>query len=242
MPRPAAAQAHAGHYEPADIEYGARLYSSHCVTCHGERGDSMPGASLGTGKFRRAGSDRELAAVIRDGVPGTAMVPNRYTESELSALVAYLRNMGTVDLRGIAAGDPARGRALFDGKGDCGSCHRVDGRGPRFAPDLSNIGAVRTAALLRRTLRDPTGALLPINRTVRAVLEDGTVIVGRRLNEDTFTVQLIDEHERLVSIDKADLRELTASMESRMPSYAGALDEDEEADLVAYLLTLKGSN
>jgi putative heme-binding domain-containing protein len=240
--RPAAAQTHAGQYEPADIEYGARLYLSHCVTCHGERGDSMPGASLGSGKFRRAGSDRELMGVIRDGIVGTAMVPNKYTDSEATALVAYLRNMGSVDLSGVVGGDAERGRELFDGKGDCGSCHRVGGRGPRFAPDLSNIGAVRTAATLRRALLDPNAALLPINRTVRAVLRDGTVITGRRLNEDTFTVQLIDEGERLVSLRKADLRELTPSPESRMPSYEMVFSEEERADLVAYLLTLKGSS
>lgn len=233
---------HAGQYEPADIEYGARLYSGHCMTCHGERGDSMPGANLGSGRFRNAGNDRELMGVIRDGVPGTAMIPNRYTESELTALVAYLRNMGSVDLDGIATGDPDRGRMLFEGKGECGSCHRVAGRGPRAAPDLSNIGAIRTAASLRRALLDPDEALLPINRPVRAVHRDGSIVTGRRLNEDTFTVQLIDENGRLVSLGKSDLRELAVSAEASMPSYANELTDAERADLVAYLLTLQGMN
>jgi putative heme-binding domain-containing protein len=236
------AQTHAGQYEPADIEYGARLYSGACVTCHGERGDSMPGVNLGSGRFRRASSDRELTAVVRDGVPGTAMVPNKYTESELGALVAYLRNMGSVDLGRLVAGDPARGKELFEAKGNCGSCHRVGGRGPRVAPDLSNVGAIRTAAALQRSLLDPREALLPINRPVRAVLRNGTVVSGRRLNEDTHTVQLVDERERLVSLRKSDLRELAVSSEARMPSYEALLNEEERVDVVAYLLTLKGTN
>jgi cytochrome c oxidase cbb3-type subunit III len=236
------AQEHAGQYAEADIEYGARLYSGHCVTCHGERGDSMPGVNLRSGNFRRAPSDRDVTNLISNGIPDTAMIPTAYTPSELAALVAYLRNMGTIDLAGMPSGDERRGRELFVGKGECDSCHRVDGIGPRFAPDLSNIGAVRTAATLERSLLDPNEALLPVNRPVRAVLRDGTAIEGRRLNEDTFTVQIIDREERLWSLDKSTLRDYRVEEEARMPSYEDVFDEQERADLVTYMLTLKGQN
>jgi putative heme-binding domain-containing protein len=238
----AQAPAHAGQYEQADIEYGAQLYSGHCVVCHGERGDAMPGANLGTGRFRNAETDRDLTNVIRNGLPGTAMAPSAYTETELGALVAFLRNMGSVNLSTVAIGDATRGRELFEGKGDCGSCHRVGSRGSRTGPDLSSIGASRTAATLQRVLVDPDGAMLPINRPVRAVLRDGTVVVGRRLNEDTFTVQLVSADGRLVSIDRANLREYAIGSEATMPSYAESLTDAERADLVAYLLSLKGPN
>ena len=244
LPAAAAAQApsHAGQYEQADIEYGAQLYSGHCVVCHGERGDAMPGANLGTGKFRHAETDRDLTNVIRNGVPGTAMAPSAYTESELGALVAYLRNMGAVNLADVKVGDAARGRTLFVGKGNCAGCHRVGADGPRAAPDLTSIGAIRTAATLERSLLDPNAAMLPINRPVRVVLRDGTVINGRRLNEDTFTVQLLDSNERLVSLDRSDIRDYMVSDVATMPSYATSLTEAERADLVAYLLSLKGPN
>jgi len=62
----------------------------------------------------------------------------------------------------------------------------------------------------------------------------------RRLNEDTYTVQLLDDQERLVSLTKADLREYTILTSSPMPSYKESLSADELADLVAYLLSLKG--
>ena len=91
-----------------------------------------------------------------------------------------------------------------------------------------------------RSLTDPVSQMMPINRPVRAVTRDGTVINGRRLNEDTYTVQLIDDQERLVSLTKADLRDLTVLTSSPMPSYRGRLDDEEIADVVAYLLTLKG--
>ena len=82
--------------------------------------------------------------------------------------------------------------------------------------------------------------MMPINRPVRAVTRDGTVINGRRLNEDTYTVQLIDDRERLLSLNKADLREYTILTTSPMPSYKDTLSADELADLLAYLLSLKG--
>jgi cytochrome c oxidase cbb3-type subunit III len=233
---------HAGQYEQADIEHGARLYGGHCITCHGERGDTMPGANLGSGKFRHAETDRDLSNVIRNGVPGTAMAPSAYTDTELGAIVAYLRNMGSVDLRLAAQGDPISGRALFAGKGNCGSCHRIGAVGPRFAPDLSSVGATRTAATLQRVLVEPNAALLPTNAEVRVVLTDGTAVTGRRLNEDTFTVQLIDSNERLVSLARAQIRNYTVSREAKMPSYAAILTEAERADVVAYLLSLKGPN
>jgi putative heme-binding domain-containing protein len=236
----ARAQAHVGQYEQADIEYGARLYAGPCTACHGERGDQMPGINFSAGTFKNASIDRELLEIIRDGIPGTAMPPSGLSEPEISAVIAYLRNMGRVESTGAAVGDPARGQALFFGKGDCGSCHRVVSQGPRAAPDLSSIGTQRTAATLHRTLLDPAGALLPINRSVRAVTRDGRTVTGRRLNEDTHTVQLIDERGALVSLDKSELRDYSLESEARMPSYADVLSEQERADVVAYLLSLKG--
>jgi len=236
----AQAQTHAGQYEQPDIEYGARLYASNCITCHGERGESIPGVSLGSNKFKRAASDRDLVGIIQNGIAGTAMPPNSYADPEIAAIVAYLRNMTRYDPSGTAVGDAARGREIFFGKGDCARCHRAGGSGPRYAPDLSSIGTMRTAATLQRALRDPTDALIPINRPVRAVLRDGKVVTGRRLNEDTHTVQLIDEHEQLVTLEKASLREYSVTTAAQMPSYANVLNDAERADLVAYLLSLKG--
>src|SRR5690242_20121469 len=120
--------------------------------------------------------------------------------AELTGIVAYLRNMNTVDAGSIKAGDAVRGRTVFEGKGACLSCHRVNRRGNWKAPDLSDIGVLRSAGSLECSLRDPSRQMIPINRPVRAVTRDGKVIVGRRLNEDTYTVQLTDEQGQLHSL------------------------------------------
>jgi putative heme-binding domain-containing protein len=158
----------------------------------------------------------------------------------VDGLVAFIR--AGFDLTGTAVkvGHVDRGQGIFEGKGGCTVCHRVNGKGPRVAPDLSDIGATRTPTALQRSLLDPTSAMLPINRPVRAVTRDGRTIRGRRLNEDTYTVQLIDEQERLVSLIKAELREYELARSSPMPSVATTLTADEQADLLAYLLSLKG--
>ena len=83
--------------------------------------------------------------------------------------------------------------------------------------------------------------MLPINRPVRVVTRDGRTIRGRRLNEDTYSVQILEaEEERLVSLVKADMREYELGRTSPMPSIAKTFSPDEIADLVAYLLSLRG--
>src|SRR5262249_6602477 len=133
------------------------------------------------------------------------------------------------------------GQTIFEEKGNCTSCHRVNGKGSRVAPDLSDIGAIRSPDALQTSLLDPTASMLPLNRSIRAVTRDGKVITGRRLNEDSYTVQLIDGDERLVSLMKSDLREYTVLKTSSMPSYKSTLTPDELDDIVTYLRTLKGA-
>ncbi len=237
---PLAAVSAAQQYARADIEHGLRLYGENCTRCHGPDGGAVTGVNLRDGQFRNASNDTELSEILMIGIPGTAMPAGAFSPSELAGLVAYLRSMGDVDASGVSLGDPGRGRRLFEGKGECASCHRVNGVGPRAAPDLSRIGALRTAGALERTLLDPTGSMRPVNRPVRVVTRDGAVITGRRLNEDSYSVQLIADDARLVSFDKTDLREYTVLTTSPMPSSADTLSEEALADVVAYLLTLKG--
>jgi len=235
-----AAQPRPGQYAPADVQHGARLYAAQCTVCHGATGDTVAGVDLRNGRFKRAQTDGDLLGVIVAGVPGTAMPPFSFNPPELTAIVAYLRNMRSLDTARIPVGDPARGKSLFDGRADCARCHRVHGRGPRLAPDLSDIGTMRTADALQRSILDPNAAIQPVNRTVRAVTREGRTISGRRLNEDTYTVQLIDQQERLVSLDKASLREYEVVRGASMPPYRDKLSDGELADLVAYLLSLRG--
>jgi putative heme-binding domain-containing protein len=192
-------QDHAGQYAPADVAYGAQLYAAQCATCHGAGGDGVGGVNLRSGSFRRASTDAELTRLIAAGIAGTGMPPFAFTASEQAGIVAYLRNMNALDPGSVKLGDPSRGRTILEGKGECLKCHAVNDRGSVVAPDLSDIGANRAPSALERHLITPSDQMMPVNRPVRLVTKDGKTISGRRLNEDTYTLQLMDAEGKLVS-------------------------------------------
>jgi putative heme-binding domain-containing protein len=224
----------------ADIQEGQRMFRDRCVICHGPEGTVPGGIDLLKGKFKRASSDADLVKTIRGGIPNTAMTPLSLTENQAMDVVAYLRS--TASAPTVAAGNAVRGKTVFEGKGGCQSCHRVRGTGSRYAPDLSDIGALRRPDQMQRSLLDPDAEVLSANRILRAVPKTGAPVTGRILNQDTFTVQLMDAKEQLISFDKAGLRELSVVSKSPMPSVRGKLTNEEVADLLGYLVSLKGSN
>jgi putative heme-binding domain-containing protein len=232
------AQEPAGHFV---VETGARLYAGQCSVCHGANGDQINGVDLRANKFLTVKSDEDLTRLLLTGRPAAGMPSFAVLHTDESrAIIAYIRSNFDATTEGVTIGNAARGAAVFEGKGGCTSCHRVNGRGAYSASDLTEIGSLRTPASLQRALVDPAQALLPANRPVRAVTRDGRTIRGRRLNEDAYTIQLIDEQSKLVSLVKADLRSFELVATTSMPSYQNTLTADERADVIAYLLSLKG--
>ena len=228
---------HPGQYTQEEIAAGSRVYSAQCQICHGRNGDQVSGIDLRRGLFRQTRADEDLARIISTGT-AAGMPPIALSPADLTGIIAFMRAAfdGTAS---IQVGDAARGKVLFEGKGECSSCHRVGTTGPITAPPLNDIGMARAPAALERSIREPDSAMMPINRPVRIGMHDGTIINGRRLNEDTATLQIIDESERLRSIAKRNIRTLEVSTVSTMPAYANRLTDTEIADLVGYLLTLR---
>jgi putative heme-binding domain-containing protein len=224
-----------------NVDAGGQLYRAHCFVCHGQEGESIPGVSFRSGQYRRASTDEEISRIILGGIPGTGMPPTNLNTDERRNLVAYLRSMHSTGAAAKGEGDATRGRVIIEGKGACLHCHRVGGNGSRMGPDLTDIGALRNAAYLEKALADPNDTIAPANRFVRAVTKQGATVNGRRLNEDTHTIQLIDEKEHLISLQKSELREMTLVKTSPMPSYREKLSAQEFTDVVTYLLSLKGS-
>jgi putative heme-binding domain-containing protein len=230
------------------ITHGAVLFRQECVFCHGvgARG-GMRGPDLTTGSWNHGGSDADLSRTIAEGVPGTAMPPHKLTADEIWQIVSYLRTLQ----QPVAApiGDSARGEALFFGSGRCSSCHMVRGRGGRLGPELSTVGSARSRAYLVESIRQP-GRQLTQNQvfrdatlkydTVTAVTADGRTIVGVPMNEDTFTVQVMDMTERIHSLDKKTLKSFRHENRSLMPTYdPSRLTDADLDDVVAYLQTLR---
>jgi quinoprotein glucose dehydrogenase len=138
------------------------------------------------------------------------------------------------------AGDPARGHELVASR-KCLECHRIGGNGSRLGPDLSEIGKLRTLDKLQRAIVAPDEDVLPEHRFVRLVTKDGATVVGRLLNQDAFSIQLMNKDEQLKSYLKSSLREHTILDKGLMPSSDGTLTPQQVADIVSYLASLKGA-
>ena len=139
-----------------------------------------------------------------------------------------------------ATGDAARGEALVESAtSGCFDCHRIGDRGSRLAPDLSEIGSRRTPDRLRQALVAPDEEVLPENRFVRFVTKDGATVSGRLLNQDAISVQLMTPKQELKSYLRATLREYAIVEKGMMPSVQGKWNEQQIADVVTYLSSLK---
>jgi putative heme-binding domain-containing protein len=139
-----------------------------------------------------------------------------------------------------AEADVSRGKTLVESSG-CFECHRIDDRGSRLGPDLSDIGSRRTPDRLKQAMLVPDEEVLPENRFVRFVTKDGATITGRLLNQDAISVQLINPREELKTYLRATLREYTIVDKGLMPPSQGKLTEQQVADIVSYLSSLKGT-
>ncbi len=233
--------AFAQHATGADVFIGEQAFQMYCASCHGKAGNQVANVDLGHGVFRKPYDDGELTGIIMKGIPGTPMpaTPNMSAE-QATQIVAYLRSRALSKDAG-AGGDAARGKALFAGKGQCFSCHRVNGEGSRLGPELGRIGLLRTSDQLAASLLDPDREVQPNNRSYTVTTRDGQRLSGRLLNRDAFSVQLLDGNEQLRSFARTGLRS-EGFIPSPMPSVRGTLDDGELADLVQYLVSLRGAD
>jgi putative heme-binding domain-containing protein len=153
--------------------------------------------------------------------------------------LVYLATVAAQSVPTGVAGDPATGKALFEGHGGCLTCHSVESRGGRLGPDLSWIGMLRTTESLRHSLIEPDAEVYPNFFTVVVETKAGQRIEGLALSEDDLSIQINDKAGERRSFLKKDLNDLRREKRSLMPSYASKFSAAEIDDLVAYLRTLR---
>lgn len=226
---------------PADIELGKRLFQNNCAVCHGIDGSGSSGPSLRKPKFLRAADDEALVNLITTGIPGAGMPPSWHLRPNGQRMIAaYVRSIGQVEETPVP-GDPVHGRAVFRNTG-CNACHIVGGEGTGIGPELTEIGARRTAAVLRQAIAQPESTLPMGFVLVRAQPKNGPEVRGIRLNEDSFTIQVKDPAGQFHSFRKQELSKLEKETgKTIMPSYANSLSKTDTDDLVAYLAGLRGA-
>ena len=233
-------------------EYQFRL---NCAFCHGlgARGGGR-GPDLTRAK-RHGSSDAEIFHNIHDGIAGTAMpaatnggIGVGMSDEEIWQVVTYIRSM-EVKAPAQPAGNASHGKELFIGPAGCSTCHMIKGKGGRLGPDLTSVGASRSTEYLVESLRNPSSRLaqgifeamkeFPQEYvSVSVVTAEGAKLSGVVLNEDQFTLQMLDTREQLHLFEKDKLRSLEKNRESAMPVYdQKTLSDKDLQDLIAYLQT-----
>jgi cytochrome c oxidase cbb3-type subunit 3 len=234
---------------------GEFQFRANCAFCHGlgARGGGR-GPDLTRAQKRHGNSDADIFRTINEGVPGTAMPPNGatqqgvgMTEEEIWQVISYIRSV-QVKAPAQPVGNAAHGKELFYGTAGCSMCHMVRGKGGRFGPDLSTTGSARSTDYIVESVRAPSRRLAQgiseamkefsqEYETVTVVTSDGTKYMGVVLNEDHFTLQMMDTRENLHLFEKDKLRSYEKSRESLMTAYDQKMLSDKELqDIIAYLM------
>jgi putative heme-binding domain-containing protein len=223
----------------SDIAAGTANYRSRCAYCHGLDGTGGKGPDLTRGEFRHGSSDVDILRTIREGIPTSEMPRTYFPEKQGWQVVAFVKSLSQGASRLDIAGNPADGANIYDAAG-CSKCHMVAGHGGRLGSDLIDVGALRSPEHVRTSILKPDDEVHRRYWSVEIVLRNDKVISGFRLNEDTYSIQVIDAEENLHSLWKKDIREINERKTSTMPSYEGTFSDRELDDLVAYLYSLRG--
>jgi cytochrome c oxidase cbb3-type subunit 3 len=243
--------------DPKAAKVGESQFRANCAFCHGlgARGGGR-GPDLTRAQKKHGNADADLFRTINEGVPGTAMPPNGatqqgvgMTEEEIWQVIAYIRSV-QAKAPAQAVGNAGHGKELFYGSGACGTCHMVQGKGGRLGPDLTGTGSARSTDYIIDSIRNPNRRLAQgiseamkefsqEYETVTVVDAGGQKFQGVVLNEDNFTLQMLDTREQLHLFEKDKLRSFEKTRESLMPAYdPKMLPEKDLQDIVAYLLAV----
>lgn len=193
----------------------------------GKGGASGPNLTMGS--FRHAPTDEAMFRVITKGIPGTSMPGFSMNGREIWQIVAYIGSLNVTRSNTATRGDAKAGEQLFASL-RCANCHA------NRAPDLKGVGQRLSYAELQLALLEPSAAVAPEYWMWQATTTSGQTLKGSRLNEDTFSVQILDSTGRLRSLPKSEIEKQTLERRSPMPSFRDKLTDRQLNDLLAYLV------
>ncbi|MBI2826083.1 MAG: c-type cytochrome [Planctomycetia bacterium] len=234
--------------DEAALAEGQALYRGLCSGCHGGMGRGGKGPNLTDDRWLHGDKDEDIIRVIKNGVPGTTMkkLGESLKEQQTASIVGYVRSLarspGESNWTPYMAGDPKAGEQLFfddNGKAQCAKCHTVNRKGGHVGPTLDRIAARRSPEFVMESIVQPSKFIDPLFEAVQVATKEGKVIVGLRINETNFSIQLREENGRFHSFMKRDLEEFHALAKSLMPeNIPEQLSVKQLHDVFAFLMTL----
>jgi putative heme-binding domain-containing protein len=142
------------------------------------------------------------------------------------------------------AGDPERGRKLFDDveKTLCLKCHRMGDRGERIGPELQGIGGRFSRITIIESILEPSRSIAPSFDSVVVALKNGRVLDGVRVAETGTerVLTLADKDGKKHAIPIAEIEAVRRRPLSLMPEgLEKRVTPEEFVDLIAYLASQK---
>ena len=136
-------------------------------------------------------------------------------------------------------GDPIKGKEIFFGKGDCSSCHTVEGEGGFLGPDLTSHGSTSSVEAMRdEIVKSPRVPALGY-RAARLATLNGDRLEGTVRNEDNYSVQLQTKDGNFHLFKRTELASFEYTGGSLMPNnYRDRLSDKELNNLISYLITM----
>ena len=257
-------------YGAGSIAEGKRIFDRTCSVCHGLDGEGQGdlGFKL-TAPTTAAWTDEQIVDKIKFGnaPKGMPRFDDAFLEEgklrdfgsfrtpiDFQALVAYLRHLQDASAKReadknkplsapgtLSAGDPRKGKAVFEQKAGCQECHRIAGRGGQAGPELTQVGARLDRDRLFEALKAPSRTIAADFRMKELTLGRGRTVSGIYRNETSASIEVYDvEKNEWIRYDKTTIQFYRPLRRSLMPdNIAGGLTEAELADLLAYLSQLR---
>lgn len=218
------------------IDAGQKRFREGCAACHGANAEGGRGPNLAESQDLKRKTDEQLFKIIRYGIPKAGMPASPLPDNSIWELAAFVRSLGAPAYELSMPGNVDAGRALYWGKAECGSCHTIRGQGGFTGPDLTNVGATRTAKQLTEGVLHPDQHPVEGFRGVTVVLKDGQRIEGVAKNHSNYSTQVLDNAGSLHLLQKSDIQQLEFHQKSLMPNnYGQTLNPGELQDLLAFL-------
>lgn len=244
-PQTATAQA----YPPEQVNAGRSLFAAQCGFCHGrdamggETGPDLTRSELVASDVR----GDKIVPVVKNGRPEKKMPPFNLSDTDLSALVAFIhdakekagslegsrRNVEPADLQ---TGNAQAGQQYFNGAGGCAKCHSATG-------DLAGVaGRYQGLGLFQRML-NPTGRgrgnQPPRQPEATITLANGQTVAGKVAYQDEFTIAITDAAGAYRSWPASAVKFTVNDPYEAHFTQLGKYTNDDLHNVLAYLQTLK---
>ena len=227
--------------DSANISAGKAQFQQTCGFCHGPDGRGANGPDLIRSSLVSHDVNGNLIGpVVHNGRPEKGMPAFQLSDSEIGNIAGFLHAQAKIaasvarripseyPLEKLLVGNAEAGKAFFNGKGDCRSCHSPD-------HDLAHLASKYKPFDLQTRIVYPSGAIPSLVVTDSS----GQTFTGEQIYADEFLVTLRDKngwiHTWKRTAAQVKMNDPLAGHVKLLKTYT----DTNIHDLFAYLETLK---